>query len=78
MLRINRIFVLSSIYWIQGKSSSIHLNGKGSMSVSVPSSNTINLLVDFDRGEIRNMKEDERRLERTVFSFEILITRNLG
>ena len=48
------------------------------MSVSVPSSNTINLLVDFDRGEIRNMKEDERRLERTVFSFEIVITRNLG
>ena len=34
---------------------------------------TVNLLVDFDRAEILNMKEDERRLERTVFSFEIHI-----
>ena len=34
---------------------------------------TINLLVDFDRAEILNMKNDERCLERMVLSFEILI-----
>ena len=28
---------------------------------------TLNLLVDFDQGEIYDVKEDERHLERTVF-----------
>ena len=40
------------------------------MSVSVVSDATVNLLVDFDRAEIRN-KEDEICLERTVISSEI-------
>ena len=35
------------------------------------SSATVNLLVDFDRAEILNMEEKERRYERMVFSFEI-------
>lgn len=46
------------------------------MSVSVASGATVNLLVDFDRAEIVNMKLDEldeKRFERTVFSFEIHI-----
>ena len=37
------------------------------------SSATVNLLVDFDRAEILNMKGDKRHLERIVFSFEIHI-----
>jgi hypothetical protein len=41
------------------------------VSVSVAPSTTFNLLVDFDRAEILNMKEDEGCLERTVTSFEI-------
>jgi hypothetical protein len=37
----------------------------------------VNLLVDLDRGEICNIKQDETRLERTVFSFEIPISKLL-
>ena len=66
---MNTNFVLSSIYWIRRKSSSINLKGNNSVSDSVASNATVNLLVDFDRAEILNMKEDEsdeRRYERTV------------
>ena len=34
---------------------------------------TVNLLVDFDRAEILNMKEDERRYEGTVIFSEVHI-----
>ena len=48
------------------------------MSVSVASGATVNLLVDFDRAEIVNMKLDEERFERTVFSFEFTILKTLA
>ena len=69
-LRINTIFLSSSIYWIRRKSSSIHCKSstrKSSVPVSVTPSATVSLLVNLYLGEIRDMKGDERRFEGTVF-----------
>ena len=60
----------SATFYIE--SSSIHCKGKSSVSVSVASNATVNLLVDFDRADILNMKEDGRRLERMVFFLRYL------
>ena len=51
----------------------MHRKGRGLVSVSIAPSATFKLLVqvDFDRAETLNMREDERRLERMVISFEI-------
>ena len=66
-VHIHTSFVLSSIYWIRRKFSTVYQKLKNSLSASVAPNVTANLLVDLDRGEIRNIKQDEQRLERTVF-----------